>query len=39
MQDKLEDKEIFGFQLNFPWKFRRGNLEDKSVCIGNGGNT
>jgi hypothetical protein len=22
-QGKLEDKEIFGFQLNFPWKFRR----------------
>ena len=31
---RLEDKEIFCFQLNFP-----GNLEDKSVCMGNEGNT
>jgi hypothetical protein len=29
---KLEDKEIF--QPNFP-----GNLEDKSICMGNEGNT
>jgi hypothetical protein len=34
MQGKLEDKEIFCFQLNF-----LGNLEDKSVCMGNEGNT
>ena len=31
MQGKLEDKEILCFQ--------RGNLEDKSVCMGNDGNT
>jgi hypothetical protein len=37
MQGKLEDKEILCFQLNFP--VSRGNLEDKSVCMGNEGNT
>jgi hypothetical protein len=31
---KLEDKEILCFQL-----ISRGNLEDKSVCMGNEGNT
>ena len=34
---KLEDKEILCFQLNIPDS--RGNLEDKSVCMGNEGNT
>ena len=34
---KLEDKEILCFQLNIP--VSRGNLEDKSVCMGNEGNT
>jgi hypothetical protein len=37
MQGKLEDKEILCFQLNFT--VSRGNLEDKSVCMGNEGNT
>jgi hypothetical protein len=34
---KLEDKEILCFQLNIP--VSRGNLEDKTVCMGNEGNT
>jgi hypothetical protein len=37
MQGKLEDKEILCFQLNFP--VSQGNLEDKSVCMGNEENT
>jgi hypothetical protein len=34
---KLEDNEILCFQLNIP--VSRGNLEDKSVCMGNEGST
>jgi hypothetical protein len=37
MQGKLEDKEIFCFQLNIPVSW--GNLEDKSVCMDNEENT
>jgi hypothetical protein len=51
MQGKLEDKEILCFLLNFPHQACRGkledkeilcfqlNLENKSVCMGNEGNT
>jgi hypothetical protein len=37
MQGKVEDKEFLCFQLNIP--VSRGNLEDKSVCMDNEGNT
>jgi hypothetical protein len=35
-REKLEDKEILCYQLNIP--VSQGNLEDKSVCMGNEGN-
>jgi hypothetical protein len=37
MQGKLDNAWILCFQLNFP--VSRGNLEDKSVCMGNERNT